>query len=387
MPLSLPEDIPALEGKVWMYTGAEGPPLARQESALRTYLHNRGSAEAGRAAHAAVETRLRGRLGALLGLDAESIALVSNASEAINLVIGSLGVAAGDNIVLNEIEYPSMVQPWLRRAADGVEVRIAAAAGGDVPITSITELIDDRTRVVGVSHVSYVSGWRHDLAAIAKAADAVGALTLVDATQSLGVVPVPGHLVDVVVSSSYKWLLGGHGLGVLAWNTGHRPLPEPVAVGWRSVSEVFTDDRMERYDLHRTARRFEVGLPSYPSIYSLDASLGWLEQFGPDAVEAHVLALTGRLVGELTARGWRVLTSADGAHRAGNVSVLAPDGADLAADLAELGVHCWGGDGRLRFSLHLFNGDADIDRLLAALEVVRGSGRHGPRRPAREDAP
>ncbi|GGM04046.1 aminotransferase class V-fold PLP-dependent enzyme [Dactylosporangium sucinum] len=385
-PLSRPEDIPELDGKVWLYTGAEGPPLARQQAAFQAYLNNRGLAEAGRAAHAAVEERLRGRLAALLGLGPESVALVSNASEAINLVVGSVPLVPGDNVVLNAMEYPSMVQPWLRWVSRGVDVRVAPAVGGDVPTSSITDLIDDRTKVVGVSHVSYLSGWRHDLAAITKAAEAVGALTLVDATQSLGVVRVPGNLVDVVISSSYKWLLGGHGLGILAWNAARRPLPEPPAVGWRSVGEIFTDDRMERYDLHSTTRRFEVGLPSYPSIYSLDASLAWLLQFPPEEVEEHVLALTGRLVGELSERGWEVLTSTDGAHRAGNVTIRAQNGADLAADLADHAVHCWGGDGRLRFSLHLFNGDSDIDRLLAALESVRGPASTDPRRPRGADA-
>ncbi|MBO4205195.1 aminotransferase class V-fold PLP-dependent enzyme [Micromonospora echinofusca] len=379
-PLSPPGDIPELDGKVWLYTGAEGPPLARQQAAAQAYLSNRGLAEAGRAAHAEVEERLRRRIATLLGLGPESVALLSNASEAINLVVGSVPLVPGDNIVLNAMEYPSMVQPWLRWASRGVDVRVAPAIGGDVPASSITDLIDDRTKVVGVSHVSYLSGWRHDLTAITAAAEAVGALTLVDATQSLGVVRVPGNQVDVVISSSYKWLLGGHGLGILVWNTARRPLPEPSAVGWRSVGEIFTDDRLERYELHSTARRFEVGLPSYPSIYSLDASLAWLLQFPPEEVEEHVLALTGRLVDELSERGWELLTSTDDAHRAGNVSVRAQHGAELAGELAGRDVHCWGGDGRLRFSLHLFNGDRDVDRLLVALDSMRGPVPSDPRR-------
>lgn len=383
-PLSPLGDIPALADRVWLYTGAEGPPLAVQATALQRYLDNRARADAGRESHAEVEQRVRRRLARMLGLPSEAIGLVSNASEAINLVVGSQRLAAGDNVVLNEMEYPSMVQPWLRMATSGVEVRIAPADGGDVASSAIVELIDERTKVVGVSHVSYVSGWRHDLTAISKAADAVGALMIVDATQSLGVVPVPADEVDVVISSSYKWLLGGHGLGVLAWNAGRRELPEPIAVGWRSVREIFTPDRMSRYDLHDDARRFELGLPSYPSIYSLDASLEWLTGFDPVAVEEHVLALGGRLVGELADRGWPVITSTQDERRAGNVTVLTDDGAGLAAMLAERGVHCWGGDGRLRFSVHLFNSDEDIDRLLVVLDEVTDrrrmvSGRPDPR--------
>jgi cysteine desulfurase/selenocysteine lyase len=367
-PLTAPEDIPAIAGRTWLYTGAEGPPLAVQDDAMRRYLGNRALAENGRSEHAVVERRLRGRLANLFGLEEADVALVGNASEAMNLVAGSLGFTAGDNVVLNDLEYPSVVQPWLRLREAGVEVRVARHVDWQLPADSIAALVDDRTRALVVSHVSYHSGWRHDLSALSAAAERVGALFVVDATQSLGVVPVPATLADVVISSSYKWLLGGHGLGVLAWNRERRPLPEPPGVGWRSVPDLFSTDRFERYELHEDARRFEVGFPSFPTIYQLEAALAWLQQFDAAAVRDHVLALSGRLVGELADRGWRLLTSADPDRRAGNVAVATAHGAELAAALAENEVHCWGGDGRLRASVHLFNGDLDVDCFLTTLD-------------------
>jgi cysteine desulfurase/selenocysteine lyase len=369
-PLTAPDDIPAIADRTWLYTGAEGPPLAVQDEAMRRYLANRALGETGRSEHAVVEARLRDRLAGLLGLKETDVALVGNASEAMNLVASSLGLKAGDNVVLNDLEYPSVVQPWLRLREVGVEVRIARHVDWELPADRVTTLVDERTRALVVSHVSYHSGWRHDLAALGVAADRVGALFVVDATQSLGVVPVPATLADVVISSSYKWLLGGHGLGVLAWNQARRPLPEPPGVGWRSVPDLFSADRFERYELHEDARRFEVGYPSFPTIYQLEASLAWLQQFDAAAVRDHVLALSGRLVGELADRGWPLLTSADADHRAGNVALASRHGADLARALAEQDVHCWGGDGRLRASVHLFNGDADIDAFLDALDQM-----------------
>lgn len=367
-PLTAPEDIPSLSGRTWLYTGAEGPPLAVQQQAVAAYLANRAVAEQGRAEHAAVEQRLRGGLARMLGLGPEDVALVGNASEAMNLVARSLGLRAGDNVVLNDLEYPSVVQPWLRLRELGIEVRIARHAEWELPAEAVSALVDQHTRALVVSHVSYHSGWRHDLAALSQAAGQVGATFVVDATQSLGVVPVPGRLADVVISSSYKWLLGGHGIGVLAWNRARRPLPEPPGVGWRSVPHPFAGDRFERYHLHEDARRFELGFPSYPTVYLLEAAVGWLEQFDPGQVAEHVLALSGRLVAELGDRGCQVLTPADPRRRAGNVAVASARGAELAQVLAKEEIHCWGGDGRLRASVHLFNSDADVDRLLAALD-------------------
>jgi cysteine desulfurase/selenocysteine lyase len=361
-------EIPVLADCAWLYTGAEGPPLAAQAEALATYLANRALASAGRDAHAEVEASLRQRLAGMLGYDVGDIALVSNAGEAMNLVAQSIEMRPGDNVVLNDLEFPSVVQPWLRLASKGVEVRVARHVGTELQVADIVSLLDERTRVVAFSHVSYKSGFRHDVKALSQAAAQVGALVLMDATQSLGALPVPADRADVVVSSSYKWLLGGHGIGILAWNRVRRPLPEPPAVGWRSVADTFAADRFQRYHLHDDSRRFEIGYPSYPTIYALDRSIAWLNEFDPDAVRDHILALTGRLVGELAERGCELLTPNDPARRSGNVSIRAARGAELAEYLAAEGIHCWGGDGRLRASLHLFNGDDDIDRLLAALD-------------------
>jgi len=367
-PLARPDDIMIMPNVSWLYTGAEGPPIAAQQAALESYLANRALAGSGRAAHALVEERLRERIAKMLGLTSGDIALVSNASEAVNLLSLSLNLGPGDNVVLNDLEFPSMVQPWLRLAPQGINIRFARHVEWQIPSTAIQQLVDDRTKVIAVSHVSYISGWRHDLASLSAIADSVGAVLIVDATQSLGVVPVQGAYADAIVASSYKWLLGGHGLGILAWNRGRRELPEPPAVGWRSVAQIFTPDRLKSYQLHADARRFEVGFPSYPTIYALEASLRWLSSFGPENIEAHVLTLTGRLIRELKRRGYELMTSDVTSQRAGNVAVVMSEGDRVSRLLANEGVHVWGGDGRLRASLHLFNGHDDVDALLSLLD-------------------
>lgn len=367
-PLCDPGDL-AVDSKVaWMYTGAEGPPLACQDSALRDYVRNRALGPQGRWEHSQREERLRGCIAEYVGLGRECIGLLGNASEAINSIVRSLGLEPGDNVVLNDLEYPSVVQPWLLLKERGVEVRIAHHVGWRVSEQSIEALVDERTKVIATSHVSYMSGWRHDLGAISAIADRVGAFVLVDATQSLGVVPVPGDAVDALVASSYKWLLGGHGVGILAWNRRRRPFPALRAVGWRTVADIFTPDRFESFSAHDDARRFEVGYPSFPSIYGLLASMEWLSGFSARQVESHVIALTDRLIRGLREREVPVMTPDDAEHRAGNVAFLCARGEEIAKALAARDILTWAGDGRLRLSVHLFNGEMDVDRALEALD-------------------
>lgn len=228
-----------------------------------------------------------------------------------------------------------------------------------------------------MSHVSYVNSWRADLAEIAELAHAVGAVLVVDATQSLGVLPFPSGFADVVVCSSYKYLLGGHGVGFLCWDPIRLGAGTAPVVGWRSVPDLFAVDRFENIHPYADARRFEVGFPAYSTLYALDASLEWLAGFNASAVERHVLELTGELARELRGAGWQVLTPETDAERGSSVSFAARGAPALAGELAEQhAIDCWGGDGRIRASFHLFNQPTDVETLLRALKAY--VGRHMP---------
>lgn len=351
----------------YLYTGAEAPILHAGRDALMTYASAKSRAAAGREEQLEMERRCRDQIARLLGAGPGDIAMLSSASEAINSIANGIDWQLGDNVVVNDIEYPSVVFPWLKQRPHGVEVRVVHHRGWRVETNDLIAAIDERTRVVAVSHVSFLSGFRHDLRVLSEAAHRVGALFVVDATQSLGVVPVDGKLCDFVVASSYKWMLGTHGAAVLYWNREAVPDFVPASVGWWSVESIFLSDRYRDYHLKSDAERFIVGYPCMPTIYVLEHSVSRLLQVGIDAIEAHVLALGQKLIAGLTDQGWTVMTSAAEHERAGNIAFVASEPEGLAATLAQDDVHVWGGDDRIRISIHLFNDEHDIERLLAAL--------------------
>lgn len=370
--LELPADV------AYLYTAAEGPPLKAHAAALRAYLAARGLGEPGRDRHLAVEQECRVLVARLLGSEAASIAFMANASEALASVAEAIAWEDGDNVVISDLEFPSNVLPWLRLKQRGVEVRVVAGEGWRLDPAALAAAVDGRTRAISVSHVSYLSGARLELAPLRAAADDHGALLIVDATQSAGVVPVPAGVADVVVASSYKWLLGAHGLGIVAVDRARTAALEPPLVGWRAVADMFSPHRFERFAWRPDARRWELAFPSYPALYMLRDSLRWLLALEIERIEAHVLALGDRLIAGLERQGRTVMTPREQAARAGSVAFVAADGAALSAALARAGVLGWGGDGRMRFSLHAFNAAADVERALDALAAVDPDGDGAP---------
>lgn len=359
-----------LETAVHLYSGAEGPGLVAHRDAALRYVQDKSDGEAGRARADATLDRCRAGLASMLGGRAKDVALLGNASEAISRLVAGLDLPAGSNVVTSDLEFPSGLHSVLALRDRGVEVRIARTSGGVLDVADVTRLIDSDTRLVLASHVSFSSGGRIDAAGVRDAAHAVGAAFVLDATQSLGVVPVEGAWADAIVASTYKWLLGPHGLGVLHVADPNRFARGLDAIGWRSIEDVFTVDRLERYDYRPGARRFELGFPSFLSAYLLSESLDLLATVNSRDLAEHVARMTTLLVDGLVSADFRVITPVDPERRAGNISVTSEEGGRVAARMLERGVRAWGGDGRVRFSVHGFTTSDEIDAAIASFTEV-----------------
>lgn len=373
MPNTLPADkgdFLGLEDLHYFYTGAEAPSLITHRDASLSYLDNKSRGQLGRDRHDVIMNSCREQLALLMGVDADKVALVSNASEALHRLAESIPWRAGANVVSCDLEFPSVTLPLVSLRSAGVEMRVVENRKWLVTVADIAEHVDENTQAIVLSHVSYKSGSRFDIAELAKVARRVGALLIVDVTQSLGVVPVDAAEADYVVASTYKWLLGPHGLGVLYARDAVGSPAQPSHVGWRSVQDMFAADRFERLDLWPDARRWELGYPSFPSIYLLEKSLRYLNGFDPAAIEAHVHRLGTTLLEGAKRLGMVPMTPDEPSLRAGNIAILADEPIKLAEDLAERGVIAWGGDGRIRFSIHLFNDDDDITAALTRLREL-----------------
>lgn len=357
--------------RAYLLTAGEGLVPSGVLDATRNYYTNKVRASDGRQRHETVERACREKLaGLMVGASGGDIALLGSTSEGVNAIYALIDWQAGDNIVLpvNALEFPSTVLPAVRRERFGVETRAVGHHDWVISPEDIAAAIDDRTRLVFLSHVSYRTGHRFNLNAVSDAIRRANPNTIfaVDATQSLGVVPVQADACDFLVVTSCKWLLAPHGIGVFYWNRDRRPEIEPAGIGWYSV----VDDLQFPYELKPTAARFELGGPNLVAIYGMEPGLDILLQTGVERIEQHVLRLGSRLLNGLLELSLEIITPIDPTLRAGIISWLDENPRSTAAALSARGIEVTGSSGRIRAGIHLYNDDSDIDRLLDAMREI-----------------
>lgn len=330
--------------------------------------------------------RVRANFARLIGAKPHEIAVTKNVSEGLNAVGSAMNWKDGDNVVIcTELEHPNNVYLWMNLASRGVEVRGVKSKDGMIDADTIAAAIDSRTRIVSVSTVTFTPGYRTDVAAIGRAAKKVGAMLLVDAVQSAGVLAIDVEAlgIDALATSTSKGLLGVMGLGMLFVSDRWVERLRPAWVARFSVvtgkHESDLGDGVLR--LQPDARRFEIGNYNWIGIAALDASLDLLLGIGVPAIERHAVGLAKRLAGGLEQLGYPVCRPPAEWARSHIVTIGTLGAGDaytshderlnrFSAALKEAKVKFTVRRGLVRFGLHLYNNEADVDKIL---EVARAS--------------
>lgn len=368
-PLLPPDLFLGLADHVHLAAGGETPPLKSHATAAASFFADKADGMRGRARFAAIVERTREKIGRLAGMVADEVGFLGNSSDGMAIAAAGLDLRPGDNLVCARAEFPSVMLAFQALKTRGVEVRLVGEA--IVPqLADFAAAVDQNTRAIAVSHVSHLTGARTDLAALRGLADRVGARLLVDASHSLGVLPVEGRLCDVLVACCYKWLLGVHGVAVFAVNRERWPDLAPRSLGWHAVEDEEDWRKHASYRVSAGMERFEPGNLPFLNLYLLENGVDHLLRLGVPAIRDHVEGLAGYLRNGLVSTGLDVVTPEAAERRAGNVSFLTADPAAIEAALRERGVVVWAGEGRVRASVHLYNRRSDVDRLLAALAEI-----------------
>lgn len=369
-PENLDREFPVRKSLVYFNHAAVAPLPRRVAGAIAAHNENvrdRGAAD-WRRWYGAIETA-REKAARFLGAKREEIAFLPNTSWGLNLVAQAFPWTSGDNVVSDDMEFPSNAYPWLALEKRGVECRLAESRGGRVTVDDIAAKVDSATRVVAVSWVAFHSGWVYPIEEISRFCRERRILFVLDAIQGLGALPLDVHAagVDVLAADAHKWQLGPEGCAVFFVAESARERVPPLFAGWWNI-------RHERgyldYDLdfYAGARRYEPGTLPTANIAGLAAALDLLTDVGPETIRTRILETNEALKRGLVERGWRIVTPEP--LRCGILAAALP-GADcrvLAKKLEERGIITSPREGAVRFSPHFYNDTREVERILAAVD-------------------
>src|SRR5438045_2379036 len=212
--------------------------------------------------------------------------------------------------------------PWMRGAREtGAEVRLVRASEhpGELSLEAVAELADQTTEVICLSHVQYSTGYRFDVAALADLAERHGAWLIVDATQSMGAVPldVSDGRIDALLCAGYKWLCGPFGAAICY--IGNRLLErlDPPFVGWKSAEEPYTMDASRLQLARSPVERLEYSTMAYGAAVALATSIDYIRSLGIERIHEYNLRLGAMLADGLKELDAEVISTREDEYRTG----------------------------------------------------------------------
>ena len=319
----------------------------------------------------------------LIGAAPNEVAMVANVSIAHAAVLSALDFSGErDTIVMTALDFPSV-----RYAIEGMAARVGARVvvvpaepdGLSVDEARIMAAIDERTRLVAISHVLFRSAFVVDVAPIVRHAHAMGALVMLDAYHSVGVMPVDVQALgcDFLAGGVLKWLCGGPG-GCFLYaapdvEARARGAVRPGLTGWQAHVRPFAfDDAMEHAE---GAWRWLTGTPSVPALYAALEGPRIVRDAGMAAIRAKSERQTARLIALADARGYPVRAPRDAARRGGTVAFDVPHGYEVAQALLarDIVIDYRPGAG-IRVAPHFYTSDEELDAAVAAIDEILATG-------------
>lgn len=321
---------------------------------------------------------LRGLASDLFGGDRDGYAIVPAASYGISTAARAIEprLKRGDRILLMAEEFPSNVLPWRRACEEtGAEI-VTVPAPADEDWTSATlAMIDARVQVVAMSQCHWTNGARIDLALIGAAARANGSLLVVDATQSLGVMPFLIETIqpDFLVAAAYKWLLCPYGVALMyvapTWRHA-RPLEESWLTRDNARDFTALADYSDRY--MPGARRFDVGETATNNLPGAIAALEQIRAWSVETITQTLAAINATIGRELDQLGFRLLPVDQRSPHMLGATLPGGISSSIVAELRARNIFISQRGQSLRFSPHMYVNGHDVSRLIEALTSVVG---------------
>ncbi len=311
-------------------------------------------------------------LALLINSSPDRIAFVDNTSNGINIIAQGIKWKKGDRILLNDLEFPANVYPFMNLQNEGVALDFAKSHNGIVSAEDIIDNIKPETRLVSISYVQFLTGYRVELEKIGKVCKEKNIIFSVDAIQGLGAIrlDVQKSNIDFLSAGSQKWMLGLQGLGMIYISEELQKNIAPKYIGWLSVDDAWN---LLNYDLKlkKSADCFQGGTLNSIGIYALNSSLNFFKEIGFDIIEKMVLDNAEYLIDRLQSIGLApVLKNLPRKNISGIISFKHEYSQKIFEELTNRNIHLAIREGYVRFSPHFYNTYEEIDKVTEVLKSI-----------------
>ncbi|HEX9249204.1 MAG TPA: aminotransferase class V-fold PLP-dependent enzyme [Gemmatimonadaceae bacterium] len=315
----------------------------------------------------------------LINADGGEIVMMPNATIAQTAVLSSIDFSKErDTVVMTELDFPSVRYAYSEMAKrfGARVVSVKSDDGLTINRDRLLDAIDERTRIVAVSHVLFRSAFLMDVDEICRHAHDVGALVSLDSFHAVGIVPVDvkRSKPDFLTGGVLKWLCGGPGGCFLYVSPTVRDQLKPALTGWQAHSRPFAfEDSME---YTTGAFRWLNGTPVIPALYGAAEGSKILRRAGVDAIREKSVRLTSRLIELADARGYTVNAPRDPAHRGGTVAIDVPHGYEVTQHLLSRNILVdYRVGAGIRIAPHFFTREDELDEAVSEIDsALEGGG-------------
>jgi kynureninase len=314
---------------------------------------------------------LRGRVAELWNARPGEVALMPSVSAALGAASTAVDFRRRNRVVVADLDFPTQIYGWMAKPEVEV-VRVPSDDGIGIPAERWAEYVDERTALVVTSHVFFSTGYIQDVRRISEIAHAAGAECWIDGYHAPGQFPVDPRALgaDLYVGGPLKWLLGGPGVAFLWVREERLEGMHPTIASWFGADNQFGFEP-DVFRFRDDARRFELGTPALPTVYTALGGLEIILDVGPDVIRRRNAALTDDLIGRLRDADFTLRTAEAPERRSAIVMVHSADSGAAVNGLARRGIVVDRRGEFVRISPHFFNTADENEEVVAALIAVR----------------
>jgi len=359
---------PIVKNKVYLNHAATSPISIKVKEALDAHYSTRMNKKPGNWEHSMeVASELRTMFARMINAESgDRIAFTRNTTHGLNIIASGLNWGKDDEILIPEKEFPANVFPFKNLEKQGLKIKFLPSPEGGLEPETLQSNITKKTRLLTLSFVEFLSGYKHNMEAIGRICRDEDIIFIVDSIQGLGAIPldVKKFHIDGLANGGHKWLMAPPGTGFLYITRRLQDSINQAHMGWTGF-ENFEDFLNYDREPVSTAARYELGSLNFAGIRGAHASVSLLIKAGIENIYRHLRKLTSYAIAELENLGFNIYTNKKLKYRSGIITFYPDNGSqELFELLQDNNIVCSLRSDMIRIAPHFYNNIEDIDSLL-----------------------